>query len=32
MNCAELEVLICDYVDGALAPAERALVERHLAE
>ena len=32
MNCAELEILICDYVDGALAPAERALVERHLAE
>ena len=32
MNCAELELLICDYVDGALAPAERALVERHLAE
>jgi hypothetical protein len=32
MNCAELEILICDYVDGTLAPAERSLVERHLAE
>jgi len=31
MNCAELEILICDYVDGTLAPAEKALVERHLA-
>jgi hypothetical protein len=32
MNCAELEILICDYVDGTLAPAGRALVESHLAE
>ena len=32
MNCAELEILICDYVDGTLAPAEKAVVERHLAE
>ena len=31
MNCAELEILICDYVDGTLAPAEKADVERHLA-
>jgi hypothetical protein len=31
MNCAELEILICDYVDGTLAPAARAEVERHLA-
>ena len=31
MNCAELEILICDYVDGTLAPAERAEVERHLS-
>ncbi len=32
MNCAELEILLCDYVDGALAgsPAERSQVERHL--
>jgi len=32
MNCAEIEILICDYVDGTLAPAQRAEVERHLAE
>lgn len=31
MNCAELEVLICDYVDGTLAAAQKAQVERHLA-
>jgi anti-sigma factor RsiW len=31
MNCSELEILICDYVDGTLAPAERAEVERHLS-
>ena len=29
MNCADIEVLICDYVDGTLAPAEKAEVERH---
>jgi hypothetical protein len=32
MNCADIEVLICDYVDGTLEPAERAPVERHLSE
>ncbi|HWE50392.1 MAG TPA: zf-HC2 domain-containing protein [Bryobacteraceae bacterium] len=32
MNCAELEILICDYVDGTLSPDERAVVETHLAE
>ena len=32
MNCAEIEILICDYVDGALTASERAVVERHLAE
>ena len=31
MNCADLEILICDYVDGTLAPPVRAEVERHLA-
>jgi anti-sigma factor RsiW len=31
MNCAELEILICDYVDGTLVPAQKAEVERHLA-
>ncbi|MBZ5624649.1 MAG: zf-HC2 domain-containing protein [Acidobacteriia bacterium] len=32
MNCADLEILICDYVDGTLAPDRKADVERHLAE
>jgi hypothetical protein len=32
MNCADAEILICEYVDGSLEPAQRALVERHLAE
>src|ERR1700730_13928706 len=31
MNCAETEILICDYVDGSLGTAQRAEVERHLA-
>ena len=31
MNCAELEILICDYVDGTLSPGQKAEVERHLA-
>jgi len=30
MNCAELEQLICDYVDGTLTAARQAEVERHL--
>src|SRR5215510_9274376 len=32
MTCAELESLICDYVDGALAAEQMAVVKRHLAE
>lgn len=32
MNCADVEILICDYVDGTLAPAARAELERHLTE
>jgi anti-sigma factor RsiW len=32
MNCAGIESLICDYVDGTLAPGPRAAVESHLAE
>jgi len=31
MTCAELETLICDYVDGTLAPEARTTVEQHLA-
>ncbi|HVN04519.1 MAG TPA: zf-HC2 domain-containing protein [Bryobacteraceae bacterium] len=31
MTCAELEILICDYVDGTLGPDARATVEQHLA-
>lgn len=31
MNCADLEILLCDYVDGALAADARAEMERHLA-
>jgi anti-sigma factor RsiW len=30
MTCAELEILICDYVDGSLAADTRATVEQHL--
>lgn len=32
MNCADVEILLCDYVDGALTPRERTAVENHLAE
>jgi hypothetical protein len=31
MTCADIEILICEYVDGSLAAAQRAEVERHLA-
>ena len=31
MTCAELESLICDYVDGTLRPDARSAVEEHLA-
>jgi hypothetical protein len=31
MTCAELEILLCDYVDATLRPAERAALENHLA-
>src|SRR5581483_11838081 len=31
MTCAELESLICDYVDGTLGPDARTTVEQHLA-
>jgi anti-sigma factor RsiW len=32
MTCAQLEIALCDYLDGTLAPAEKAEVERHLSE
>ena len=32
MNCADYEILICDYVDGTLDAADRAKVEAPLAE
>jgi hypothetical protein len=32
MNCAELEILICDYVDGTLSAAQKAVVESHLKD
>jgi hypothetical protein len=32
MNCADIEILICDYVDGTLTAAQKAEVERHLAD
>jgi len=32
MNCFELETLLCDYVDGTLAPGPRSEAERHLAQ
>jgi hypothetical protein len=32
MNCADIEILICDYVDGTLSAADKAAVERHLAD
>jgi len=30
MKCADLETLLCDYVDGALGASERRLVEDHI--
>ena len=31
MTCAELEILLCDYVDGTLRGEERTALENHLA-
>lgn len=31
MKCIDLEVLLCDYVDGVLAAPEKATVELHLS-
>ena len=30
MKCVDLEILLCDYVDGVLSPAETATVDLHL--
>jgi len=30
MNCADVEILLCDYLDGTLAPAQRSELEAHL--
>ena len=32
MNCADVEILICDSVDGTLDPAVKAQFESHLSE
>jgi len=31
MTCAELEILLCDYVDGTLASDQRIVLEQHVA-
>ncbi len=31
MTCAELEILLCDYVDGTLRAEEKSALENHLA-
>jgi Putative zinc-finger len=30
MNCADVEILLCDYLDGTLSPSQRADLESHL--
>jgi anti-sigma factor RsiW len=32
MTCAELDILLCDYVDGALYGEQKSALELHLAE
>ena len=32
LSCQELTELVTDYLEGALAPAERSRFEEHLAE
>lgn len=32
MNCADLEILLCDYVDGTLHGEQQSAVEAHLAD
>jgi anti-sigma factor RsiW len=31
MNCADIEILLADYVDGTLAAGERSAIEGHLS-
>ena len=31
MNCADIEILLCDYVDGTLHGEQKSAVEQHLA-
>jgi hypothetical protein len=31
MNCAQVEVLLCDYLDGTLPAGERTALEQHLS-
>jgi anti-sigma factor RsiW len=31
MNCADLETLLCEYIDGTLAPEPKTELEQHLA-
>ena len=31
MNCTDLEILLCDYVDGTLTGDQKSAVEQHLA-
>jgi hypothetical protein len=31
MNCAEVEILLCEYVDGTLPAVQKAAVESHLS-
>ena len=31
MTCAEIEILLCDYVDGTLHAADRTALENHLS-
>jgi Putative zinc-finger len=32
MTCAEVEILLCDYVDGDIRGAQKSALEQHLAE
>ena len=32
MNCADFEILLCDYIDGTLDPSQRSELETHQRE